>query len=152
MGQLLTQELPDAPVLPPAGLLSPQAGHRGTSPRKTGGITPPNSGVTTMGTRSPSSYGEHTMVVSAWRQGAPRVSFRQRVASWRARNWRRALLAWFVVTLAIMALAAQPSTDFPRAQANSVPAVRVTLQAVEMLTVAGVPLLLIALPLGLRDD
>jgi hypothetical protein len=146
MGQLLTQELPDTQVLPQAGLLSPPAGHRGMSPTKTGEIAPPNSGVTTMGTRSPSSYGEHTMVVSAWRQGAPHVSYRQRVASWRARNWRRAVLAWFVVTLAIMAMAAEPSTDFPRAQANSVPAVRVTLQAVEMLTVAGVPLLLIALP------
>ena len=42
--------------------------------------------------------------------------------------------------------------DCPRAQATSVPAVRVTQHAVEMLTVAGVPLLLIALPLGLRDD
>ena len=146
MGQLLTQELPDTPVLPQASRPSPQAGQRGRSPRRTGGITPPGPGVTTMGTRSPSSYGEHTMVVSAWRQGAPRVSFRQRVASWRARNWRRVVLAWFVVTLAIMAMAAEPSTDFPRAQANSVPAVRVTLQAVEMLTVAGVPLLLIALP------
>jgi hypothetical protein len=151
MGQLLTQELPDTPVLPPASLLSPQAGYRGVSPRKTGGIAPPNSGVITMGTRSPSSYGEHTMVVSAWRPGAPRVSSRQRVASWRARNWRRAVLAWFVVTLAIMAMAAEPSTDFPRAQANSVPAVRVTLEAAEMLTMVGVPLLLIALPLGLRD-
>ncbi len=146
MGQLLTQELPDTPVVPPASLLSPQAGQRGLSPRKTGGMTPPNSGAITMGTRSPSSYGEHTMVVSAWRPGAPRASFRQRVASWRARNWRRAVLAWFVVTLAIMAMSAEPSTDFPRAQANSVPAVRVALQAVEMLTVAGVPLLLIALP------
>jgi hypothetical protein len=45
-----------------------------------------------------------------------------------------------------MAVAAEPVTDFPRAQASAVPAVRVTLSAVELLTVAGVPLLLIALP------
>jgi hypothetical protein len=72
------------------------------------------------------------MVVTSWRPGAPQSPIRQRVASWRARNWRRAVLAWFVLVLAIMAVAAEP--------------VRVTLTAVEALTVAGVPLLLIALP------
>jgi hypothetical protein len=56
------------------------------------------------------------------------------------------VLAWFVIVLAIMAVAAEPAADFPRAQADAVPAVRVTLSAVELLTVAGVPLLLIALP------
>ena len=83
---------------------------------------------------------------SVWRQGAPRASFRQRVQAWRARNWRRAVLAWFVASLAIMAIAAEPSTDFPRAQAHSVPAVRVVLRVVDVLTLAGVPALLIALP------
>ena len=83
----------------------------------------------------------------AWRrQEAPRASFRQRVQTWRARNWRRAVLAWFVATLALMAIAAEPSTDFPRAQAHSVPAVRVVLRVVEVLTLAGVPALLIVLP------
>jgi hypothetical protein len=86
------------------------------------------------------------MGVTVWRQGAPRAPFRQRVANWRARNWRRAVLAWFVVTLALMAMTAEPSTDFPKAQASSVPAVRVVLRVTEVLTLAGVPVLLIALP------
>jgi hypothetical protein len=74
------------------------------------------------------------------------MSFRQRVVDWRARNWRRAVLAWFVATLAIMAMAAEPGTDFPKAQASSVPAVRVVMRVAEMVTIAGVPVLLIALP------
>ena len=102
------------------------------------------------------------MAVSVWRQGAPRAwqrqeaprawqlapraSFRQRVQTWRARNWRRAVLAWFAVTLALMAVAAEPSTDFPRAQAHSVPAVRVVLRVAEVLTLGAVPVLLIVLP------
>jgi hypothetical protein len=142
MGQSLTQTLPDEQQ----GLQSPEAGEGVLNPAETQGITSPGSGAITMGKRSPSSYGGHTMVVTAWRRGAPQPSFRQRVASWRARNWRRAVLAWFVTVLAVMAVAAEPVTDFPRAQANAVPAVRVTLSAVELLTVAGVPLLLIALP------
>ena len=113
--------------------------------QKTRGITSPDSGAITMGTRSPSSYGGRTMAVTAWRR-APQPSFRQRVASWRERNWRRVVLAWFVTVLAVMAVAAEPVTDFPRAQVSAVPAARVTLSAVELLTVAGVPLLLIALP------
>lgn len=142
MGQSLTQTLPDEQQ----GLLSAEAGEGVLDPRKPGGITFPDSGAITMGTRSPSSYGGHTVAVTAWRRGAPQPSFRQRVANWRARNWRRAVLAWFVTVLAVMAVAAEPVNDFPRAQANAVPAVRVTLSAVELLTVAGVPLLLIALP------
>ena len=95
------------------------------------------------------------MAVSVWRQGAPRAwqrpgapraSFRQRVQTWRARNWRRAVLTWFVASLAIMAIAAEPSTDFPKAQAHSVPAVRVVVRVVEILTLGGAPVLLIALP------
>lgn len=146
MGQSLAQTLPDEQLMPDAGLLSPEIGDGVLSPAKTRGIASPNPGAITMGTRSPSSYGGRIMVVTAWRQGAPQPSFRQRVASWRARNWRRAVLAWFVIVLAIMAVAAEPVTDFPRAQASAVPAVRVTLGVVELLTVAGVPLLLIALP------
>ena len=86
------------------------------------------------------------MAVVLWRQRAPQVPFRQRVADWRARNWRRAVLAWFVLSLIIMAVAAEPKTDFPKAQASSVPAVRMILRVTGVLTAAGVPLLLIALP------
>jgi hypothetical protein len=86
------------------------------------------------------------MVVSTWRHAAPRASYRQRIARWRARNWRRAVLVWFALTVVIMAVAAEPGTDFPRAQAGSVPAVRTFLRVTEILTVAGVPVLLIALP------
>ena len=117
-----------------------------------------------MGTWAPASYSEHMMAVSVWRQRAPRAwqrqrtprawqrqeapraSFRQRVQTWRARNWRRAVLAWFAATLALMAVAAEPSTDFPRAQAHSVPAVRVVLRVAEVLTLGAVPVLLIVLP------
>jgi hypothetical protein len=104
------------------------------------------------------------MTVPVWRQGVPRAlpavrapgalpapgaqraPFRQRIANWRARNWRRTVLAWFVVTLALMAVAAEPVTDFPKAQASAVPAVGVALLVIEVLTLAGVPALLIALP------
>lgn len=84
--------------------------------------------------------------VSVWRHRAPQVSFRQRVAGWRARNWRRAVLAWFVLTLAIMAVSAEPGSDFPKAQASSVPAAQTVLRVASVLTVAGVPVLLITLP------
>jgi hypothetical protein len=68
------------------------------------------------------------------------------VASWRARNWRRTILAWFVLTLAIVAVAAEPAADFPKAQLNSVPVVRVVLQTGAAITAGGVPVLLAALP------
>jgi hypothetical protein len=84
--------------------------------------------------------------VSAWRGRAPQASFRQRVAGWRARNWRRAVLAWFVLTLAIMAVSAEPGPDFPKAQASSVPAARTVLHITSVLTVVGAPVLLILLP------
>ena len=86
------------------------------------------------------------MGVSVWRQHPPQAPFRERVAIWRARNWRRAILAWFALTLAIVAVAAEPAADFPKAQLNSVPAVRVVLQPAAAITVAGVPVLLAALP------
>ena len=123
-----------------------------TSPAEIGRIAQRNAGVATIGPRSAASYGEPVTAasygepVTAWRQRAPRVSFRQRVAGWRARNWRRAVLAWFVIYLAVMAVAAEPKTDFPKAQAGSVPAVRVVLRVGGVLTAVGVPLLLIALP------
>jgi hypothetical protein len=84
--------------------------------------------------------------VITWRERAPRPPLRQRVAGWRARNWRRVLLAWFVLSLIIMAIAAEPKTDFPRAQISSVPAVATVLQVAGGLTVAGVPVVLVALP------
>jgi hypothetical protein len=110
-----------------------------------GGIAPLKPGATTIGTRPAPSYGGRTMEV-IWRRRAPQATFRQRVAGWRARNWRRAVLAWFVLSLIIMAVAAEPRTDFPKAQASSVPAVRMFLRVAGGLTAAGVPVLLIALP------
>ncbi len=80
------------------------------------------------------------------RQRAPQATLRERVAGWRARNWRRAVLAWFVLSLVIMAVMTEPKTDFPKAQARSVPAVRMFFRVAGGLTAAGVPVLLIALP------
>jgi hypothetical protein len=82
----------------------------------------------------------------AWRRRAPRAPFRQRLAEWRARNWRRAVLAWFVLSLIIVVVAAEPKTDFPKAQLRSVPAARMFLRVAGELTAAGVPVLLVALP------
>jgi len=62
------------------------------------------------------------------------------------RNWRRVVLAWFALSLIIVVLAAEPNTDFPKAQLRSVPAVQTFLRVAGGLTVAGVPVLLIALP------
>ena len=67
-------------------------------------------------------------------------------AGWRARNWRRVVLAWFVLSLVIMAVMAEPKTDFPKAQARSVPAVRMFFRVAGGLTAAGVPVVLLALP------
>ena len=86
------------------------------------------------------------MGVSVWRQRQPQAPLRERVAGWRARNWRRAILAWFVLTLAIMAVAAEPATAFPKAQLNSVPAARVALRTGAVLIAGGVPIVLAALP------
>ena len=121
----------------------PGRGHGGMSPA-IGGTVPLNPGFTAVGTRS--SYGARSAGVIAWRQRPPRAPFRERLAQWRARNWRRAVLAWFVLSLIIMVVAAEPKTDFPKAQARSVPAVRMFLQVAGELTVAGVPVLLIVLP------
>jgi hypothetical protein len=107
------------------------------------------------------------MGVIDWRQQAPRASFRERmaglhermagfgerlagyrepIAGWRARNWRRAVLAWSVLCLICVAISAEPGTAFPMAQAHAVPAVGMIMKVVGGLTVAGVPVLLIALP------
>ena len=50
------------------------------------------------------------MGVSVWRQRPPQAPLRERVARWRARNWHRAILAWFVLSLALMAAPVVPST------------------------------------------
>ena len=56
------------------------------------------------------------------------------------------VLAWFVLSMIIVMVAAEPKTDFPKAQLRSVPAVQTFLRVAGGLTVAGVPVLLIALP------
>jgi hypothetical protein len=100
------------------------------------------------------------MGVIDWRQQAPRASFRERIAGfqermadfreriagWRARNWRRAVLTWSVLCLICVAIAAEPSTAFPLAQAHAVPVVGMIMKVAGGLTVAGVPVLLIVLP------
>jgi hypothetical protein len=82
----------------------------------------------------------------AWRRRTPRAPFRQRLAQWRARHWRRVVLAWFALSLITVVVAAEPSTDFPKAQLRSVPAARTFLRVAGELTAAGVPVLLVALP------
>jgi hypothetical protein len=109
-----------------------------------GGTVPLNPGLTAVRTRP--LYGARSTGAIAWRRRAPRASIRQRLAQWRARNWRRAVLAWFVLSLIIVGLAAEPAADFPRAQLRSVPAARAFLRAAGELTVVGVPVLLVALP------
>ena len=121
----------------------PERGRVGVGPAAIGGIAPLKAGI---GTRLVPPYGGRAMRVTSWRQRAPRATFRQRVVGWRARNWRRAVLSWFVLSLIIMAVAAEPRTDFPKAQARSVPAARMVLRVAGGLTAAGVPILLIALP------
>jgi hypothetical protein len=149
MSRSLTQVRPDTAQI----RLDP--GQGGMTPARIGEIRPREMGADAMEAAALASYGERIIEVPVWhqrvprawwRQGARRASFRQRAQTWRARNWRRAVLAWFVTALAIMAMAAEPSTDFPRAQARSVPAVGVVLRVTEVLTLAGVPVLLIALP------
>lgn len=121
----------------------PERGHRGMGPGHQG-IGP---GFAAVGTRP--SYGARSAGVIARRQRpsqAPRAPFRQRLAQWRARNWRRVVLAWFVLSLIIVVVAAEPATDFPKAQLRSVPAARTFLRVAGELTAAGVPVLLVALP------
>ncbi len=51
-----------------------------------------------------------------------------------------------MLSLAFVAIAGEPKTDFPKAQVSSVPAAQVVLRVAGVLTAAGVPVLLIALP------
>jgi amino acid permease len=67
------------------------------------------------------------MGVSVWRQRPPQAPLRERVAGWRARNWHRAILAWFVLALVLMAVPVVPS-------------------AVGAIIAAGIPVLLVVLP------
>ena len=67
------------------------------------------------------------MEVIVRRQRPPQAPLRQRVAGWRARNWHRVILAWFVCTLAIMAVPVVPP---PAA----------------VIIAAGIPVLLVVLP------
>jgi len=109
-----------------------------------GGTVPLNPGLAAVRTRP--LYGARSSGAIAWRRRAPRASFRQRLAQWRARNWRRAVLAWFVLSLIIVGVAAEPAADFPKAQLRSVPSARAFLRVAGELTVVGVPVLLVALP------
>jgi hypothetical protein len=78
----------------------------GTGPAGTRVLAPPELGAIPMGRRSPAAYGQ-SMGISVWpTPRAPRAPFRLRISGWRARNWRRALLTWFVLSLALMAVAA----------------------------------------------
>ena len=90
----------------------PVSGARRLSSAGIGGIAAPAAGASAIAWRFPASYGEAIMGVSVWRQRPTQAPLRERVASWRARNWRRAILAWFVLTLAIMAVAAEPAAAF----------------------------------------
>jgi hypothetical protein len=86
------------------------------------------------------------MGVSVWRQSQPQAPLRERIARWRARNWQRAILTWFVLMLAIMAAASEPAAAFPKAQLNSVPAARVVLRTGAAVIAGAGPVVLAALP------
>ena len=86
------------------------------------------------------------MGVPVWRSRPPHLPLSRRVAGWRARYWRRALLAWVMLTLTIMAVASEPVADFPRAQLGAMPAARTVLRPVAVATAAGIPVVLAILP------
>ena len=111
-----------------------------------GRTVPLNPGLAAVRTAARPLHGGRSTGTIAWRRRAPRAPFRQRLAQWRARHWRRAVLAWFVLSLFIVGVAAEPATAFPKAQLRSVPAARTFLRVAGALTVAGVPVLLVALP------
>jgi hypothetical protein len=123
----------------------PGRGRAGMSPA-IGRTVPLNPGLTAVRTAARPLYGSRSAGAITWRRRAPRAPFRQRLAQWRARHWRRAVLAWFVLSLIIVGVAAEPATAFPKAQLRSVPAARTFLRVAGALTVAGVPVLLVALP------
>ena len=111
-----------------------------------GRTVPLNPGLAAVRTAARPLHGGRSTGTIAWRRRAPRAPFRQRLAQWRARHWRHAVLAWFVLSLIIVGVAAEPATAFPKAQLRSVPAARTFLRVAGALTVAGVPVLLVALP------
>jgi hypothetical protein len=111
-----------------------------------GRTVPLNPGLAAVRTAARPLHGGRSTGAIAWRRRAPRAPFRQRLAQWRARHWRRVVLAWFVLSLIIVGVAAEPATAFPKAQLRSVPAARTFLRVAGALTVAGVPVLLVALP------
>ena len=123
----------------------PQRGRAGMSPA-IGRTVPLNPGLTAVRTAARPLYGGRSAEAIAWRRRPPRAPFRQRLAQWRARHWRHAVLAWFVLSLIIVGVAAEPAAAFPKAQLRSVPAARTFLRVAGELTAAGVPVLLIALP------
>ncbi len=123
----------------------PQRGRAGMSPA-IGRTVPLNPGLAAVRTAARTRYGGRSAEAIAWRRRAPRAPFRQRLARWRARHWRHAVLAWFVLSLIIVGVAAEPAAAFPKAQLRSVPAARTFLRVAGALTVAGVPVLLVALP------
>jgi hypothetical protein len=123
----------------------PGRGRAGMSPA-IGRTVTLNPGLAAVRTAARPLHGGRSTGTIAWRRRAPRAPFRQRLAQWRARHWRRAVLAWFVLSLIIVGVAAEPAADFPKAQLRSVPAARVFLRVAGALTVAGVPVLLVALP------
>ena len=123
----------------------PQRGRAGMSPAIARTV-PLNPGLTAVRTAARPLYGGRSTGAVAWRRRAPRAPFRQRLAQWRARHWRHAVLAWFVLSLIIVGVAAEPAAAFPKAQLRSVPAARTFLRVAGALTVAGVPVLLVALP------
>ena len=123
----------------------PQRGRAGMSPA-IGRTVPLNPGLAAVRTAARPLYGGRSAKAIAWRRRAPRAPFRQRLAQWRARHWRHAVLAWFVLSLIIVGVAAEPAAAFPKAQLRSVPAAQTFLRVAGALTVAGVPVLLVALP------
>lgn len=123
----------------------PQRGRAGMS-SAIGRTVPLNPGLAAVRATARPLYGGRSAGDIAWRRRPPRAPFRQRLARWRARHWRRAVLAWFVLSLVIVGVAAEPATAFPKAQLRSVPAARTFLRVAGALTVAGVPVLLVALP------
>ena len=122
----------------------PQRGRAGMSPA-IGRTVPLHPGLAVRTAVTP-LYGGRSTGVIAWRRRAPRAPFRQRLARWRARHWRRVVLGWFVLSLIIVGVAAEPAAAFPKAPLRSVPAARTFLRVAGALTVAGVPVLLVALP------
>ena len=120
----------------------PERDRAGTGP-VIGGTVPLDAGFTTV---RPRAYGGRSARVIAWHPRAQPTPLRQRLVAWRARYWRRIVLAWFALSMIILMVAAEPSTYFPKVQTRSVPAVQTFLRVAGGLTVAGVPVLLIALP------